>query len=167
MSRLTERSKNLLGAVSLAGLGALGVYLGLNPSDGLPLKTSLASAEGTATEYETYRYGVRFSLDSHPTGFNYLSKGNASDQVAAAIASSSGKTVKVLYDPQSLGGPVYSDRQYFTVFEVVVDDQSVRSYDQVAAAWRADNRVGFWGGWAALLFAVGFGLHSWRSRGAA
>jgi hypothetical protein len=167
MARLTERSKKLLSAALLAGLGALGIYSGLNPSDGLPSKSSLASAEGAATEYETYKYGVRFSLDNHATGFNYLSKGNASDQVAAAIASSSGKTVSVLYDPQSLGGPVYSDREYFTVFEVAVDGQSVRSYDQVAAAWRADNRVGFWGGWAAFLFGLGYGLHSWRSRGAA
>jgi hypothetical protein len=167
MSRLTERSKKLLSAVLLAGLGVLGIYSGLNPSDGLPSRSSLALAEGAAVEYETYRYGVRFSLGGHPTGFSYLSKGNASDQVAAAIASSSGKTVKVLYDPQSMSGPVYSDREYFTVFEVSVDGQPVRSYDQVAAAWRADNRVGFWGGWAAFLFGAGFGLHTWRSRGAA
>jgi hypothetical protein len=167
MLRLTERSTKLLSAVLLAGLGALGVYSGLSPSDGLPTRSSLASAEGAATEYATYKYGVRFSLSGQPTAFNYLSKGNASDQVAAALASSAGKTVRVLYNPQSLGGPIYSNRNYFTVFEVAVDGQSVRSYDQVAAAWRSDNRVGFWGGWAALVFGVGYGLHTWRSRGAA
>lgn len=140
------------------------IYIGSDTNDGIPAKSTLASAEGAAGDLVVRRDGVRFSLSGHPTGFYYPSKGNESDQVETALAASPRETVRVLYDPHSLRGPIYSDRKHYTVFEVAVDGRPVRAYAQVAAGWRADNRIGFWGGCAMLLFSLAFGLHAWRSR---
>jgi hypothetical protein len=165
--KLTDQSKQILWGSVLACLGALGIYSGLDPGRGLPREAQLRQAVGTATWYQPYKYGVRFGLSGHPNGFDYLSKGNAANQVADAIGAASGKTVRVLYDPGSLGAPIYSKDKYFTVFSVTVGEQPVRSYDQVAAAWRSDNQVGYWIGWVAVAVGAGIALHAWRSRSAA
>jgi len=152
----------LLAAAALALLGVFVVYASSDLSGGLPLEASLKVAEGNTTWHQEYKYGVRFKLSNFENGFNYLSKGNAADQVARAVES--GGFVRVLYDPDSLNGPVYSDQEYFSVFAVELDGNVVRSYDQVASAWQSDNRLGFWFGCLLVVIGVGISVHAMLPR---
>ena len=154
----------LLVAVGLLCLGLVGIYVGLDPTRGLPSESTLVAAEGSATWHRKDRHGVRFGLEGHDMSFRYLSKGNASDQVAAALGSTSGGLVRVLYDPESLDSPIHDSRKYFTVFSVSADGAPIRTYQQVADAWSADNRIAYWGGLASVLASFAFALLAFFTR---
>jgi hypothetical protein len=165
MPSQNNRTKLLLVAFGLLCLGLVGIYVGLDPTRGLPSESSLVAAEGSATWHREDRHGVLFGLEGHETGFRYLSKGNASGQVAAALGSPNGGLVRVLYDSESPGGPIYDRGKYFTVFSVSVDGVPIRSYQQVADAWSDDNRIGYWGGLVSILASVAFALLAFFARG--
>ena len=133
---------------------------------GIPARDSLLSASGTVEWVQEYRYGIRFALKDVPRRFVYLSKGNAMGTVAAALASNGKHAVTVVYDPKRSGGPLGSSEKYFDVYEISAGGKTVRSHEQVASAWRSDERVGLYLGFAFLLSSVFLGFSALRSAGA-
>ena len=110
---------------------------------GIPERSGLQVASGMVEWMESGKYGVKFRLAGEPRAFDYASKGNALGLVEGTLKRG-GQPITVLFDPLNPGGPVYSRTDFYPVYELSVSGASVRTYDQVQAAWESDNRIGVW-----------------------
>jgi hypothetical protein len=132
----------------LLGIGT--IYLTINAT-GIPRRDSLQTASGTvAWTWSGYMNGFRFGLVGEKRSFVYSSKGNMVYVVQYALERTDHPVVSVLYDGSHTTGPIW-DKTYFSVYEVSIGRERIRSYDDVNAAWNADNRVGTWLGGAFVL----------------
>ena len=119
------------GVLSLALAGIL-LYSTIESQRTFPAYDELVYFEGEITSYKKDEYGVNFSISSHAGEFRYYSKGRAMGRVWAAITS--GVTAKV--------GTSKDYRR--TVYELEVDGDLIRNYDEIRSAYEADNKVGYW-----------------------
>ena len=132
-------------------LGILILY-GSTQGTGIPERSELQTASGLVEWIESDKYGVKFGLTRESRAFDYASKGNALGLVKDTLKRK-GQAVTVLFDPSSPGGPVYSKEVFYQVYELSVLGVPVRTYDQVQASWKSDNRVGVWVAIAMFLFS--------------
>ncbi|WP_133477289.1 hypothetical protein [Cognatilysobacter segetis] len=112
--------------------------------DGIPPRAELQAASGKVSWQESGRYGIRFRLEGEPKAFDYASKGNALGLVQNSLSRRDRPVVHVLYDPNSASGPIYSKDTYYSVYELSVAGESVRSHEDIARAWRSDEEVAVW-----------------------
>jgi hypothetical protein len=147
-----QYSRRALIAYALLGftLAAAALYAWAS-FDGIPPRHMLASASGEVEWVKPEKYAVRFKLNGEPKLFSYASKGNAMDHVRDALSRSSAPVVTVLYDPTDSHEPVYSRDTYFSVYEISLRGEAVRTHAQVASAWASDTAIA---PWLAGVFAV-------------
>lgn len=155
-------------AVVLLAFGVLVLFL---RDDGIPDRSRLTPVAGQlrSLEKSTSKGGalaaVRFSLSTDPRHFHYLSKAGRIDEVWQALRQAGRAEVGVLIDAADSHSPPLEERTYFMAYEVRVAQDVVSTHAQVAAAWRADNRVGAWLGYAAIAAGVAlFLVRSLRQR---
>jgi hypothetical protein len=138
----------------VAGIFALGVFgirSGLHPDAGLPSRAALVEVTGTLAGYERNRHSIGFRLRGEPRDFVYPSKAKAMDEVMAGLDAAGRRPVTAWVDAADMAGD-----GPLTVFALAVDGREVRSYGDVAAAWRSDQRIGLWVGIAMLGCAGAF-----------
>lgn len=111
---------------------------------GIPPRLKLLAAAGPVSWVHNGKYGIKFGLVGVSKSFEYSSKSNAMGVVAGALEHSGRAVVTVLYDPEQPTGPVYSSDVYYGVFEISIDGRVVQSHEQIARAWRSDQRIAPW-----------------------
>jgi hypothetical protein len=119
---------------------------------GIPPRSELQTATGSVSWVKSGRYGIRFGLDGIPTAFDYSSKGNAMGLVQDALSRPDRPLVTVLYDSSS--------GTYHPVFELSLSGKSIRSHEEIAAAWQTDENVALG---LAVIFAFGGMFLAWSA----
>jgi hypothetical protein len=89
------------------------------------------------------RRGFKFQLSDSSKMFDYPSKAGATNVVFAALSSSSAPTVNVLYSPKPRSS-LLRDEEFFSVWEVSIDGQMIRSLPESIASWNTDEAVRPW-----------------------
>lgn len=145
-------------ALTAFAIAALGFWMRSDPDRGVPTEEQLVAVTGTLQRMKSNEGTVRFYLVGHEHGFAYSSKMGRGRAVAKAL-SHSGAKVGLKYAPDSLGGPLYSDEKFFDVFELSVNGEMARSYDQIRQSWISDNKFG--GGGMGIIFTL-MGLYILR-----
>ena len=140
-----------LAALSFA-VAALGLNAGIRGSS-MPAKASLQSAEGRVVELARTKSEVEFRLSDSARRYSYTSKSGASDRVRDRLRGA--KHAVVWFDPGDTRKPAFSDREFYSVYAVSADGRVVRSYEDVAAARRNDDRLG----WLLGAFGIASGLY--------
>ena len=138
----------LLTAAVAFGLGAM-FLLAIKPGAGVPEAAGLQDANGTLSWLTSSRYGLQFGFNDDPRRFEYSSKGNAIGDVLSALKSAGQKQTRVRYDAKSRK-PIFSNDEYLDVYDIAVEDQPIRTYDEIKQAWVANDRIGRWVGSAFL-----------------
>jgi len=128
--------------------------------EGIPPRSELQTASGPVSWVRDGKYGIKFGLDGVPQSFDYASKGNAMGLVHDTLSRPDRPTVTVLYDPNSPGGPIYSNDTYYDVFELSIAGKPFRGHDEIAAAWQSDENVAVW---LAAFFVLGGIYLSWAA----
>jgi hypothetical protein len=156
------RSTFLIAAISVL-LGIAISYFSAIAS-GPPRRESLAVAQGSVAWSSSYKYGIRFGFAGDKRKFVYPSKSKALGTVEGELHRSGHPRIRVLFSTENPSGPIYSNDKFFVVYEISDDRGSVRSYDEVRDAWRADDRVGVWLGAAFVFGGLGVLLLGIRQR---
>jgi hypothetical protein len=120
-----------------------------NPSAGLPLYEKLTLVEGKVDWIKREKYGVKFGFQDNKINFNYPSKAKGMWKVEESLNNSFGANVKILAELDDSFSPMGSNEKYHDVFEVIVGEQVVRSYEDSSQGWLGDNK---------LMPYIGFGL---------
>ena len=110
----------------------------------MPSPTALKSLQGKVEWVQTGKYGVKFAIYGASLPLDYASKGKAMGLVYDSLAAAGDKPVTVLYDPRSASGPVFSSDRYYPVYGIALGAKSVRSFNEIQEAWRADDQIGVW-----------------------
>ena len=138
----------ILGLV-LAAFGAV-VAVGAS-AGGPPERAELTAVKGELRSLDkaTSRGGgfsaVRFTLGGDARQFQYSSKAGEAAAVWNALSQAGRSEVRVLVDPKT------SD-----VYEIGLGAKTIRPYAEVAAAWRDDDTVGRWLGYAFMIAGAAF-----------
>lgn len=151
-----------LAVIAFAG-SAFGAFLLIYAlSDDVPPNSELQTVSGMLYSYEEVQSGraassktPRFKLRGDDRVFQYVSKGGKIGTVIGALRSAGGKTVTISIDDE-LFSPPFDDIELYTVYAIEIEGVAIRRYDDVAAAWRADNVVGVYLG--AFFLVVGFSV---------
>lgn len=139
VTKIIYYTKLLFSALCIA-LGVSISYVQLTQENGgLPYRENLSEAVGYIDWVQSYKYGIRFSFIDGQRNFNYPSKSNGLGVVKDSLNASTEKLVTILFDGKNTTSPIYSDREYHDVLEVRVGEKVIRSYDDSAKAWKADN----------------------------
>ncbi|PCK32996.1 hypothetical protein [Pseudoalteromonas piscicida] len=147
-------------------LSAIGITLGLSigfvnlnqVNSGFPFKSSLVEKSGFVDWVQAYDYGIRFGFVNDPMNFNYPSKSNGQGAVEQALLKSKGQLVTILFEASDTHSPIYSSKKYYNFFELKVNGQLVRSYEESEQAWKLDNKLT---PFIVALFLIG-GIYIWR-----
>lgn len=161
MLRQPSRRKLLFWSIVSFALCALGLHMGINPA-GLPPKESLKTAEGFVTWIDAGDRSIAFSLHGSDDTFSYVAKGGGLRQVHTGLLSGRQANVSLLFDPANPRGPLWTTEKAFPVYELRVGAEAIRAYESVDAAWRADNRIGFWFGLVCGAIGVFLAIHAKR-----
>ncbi len=153
--------------IALVGIG-LGIFFlfAFEIGAGVPDRSRLEPVKGQIAWVQGHRYGVRFSLDSDPRSFDYSSKANALGLVEDSLRSAGSNDVIILINPINKNGPIYSERKYLGVWHIRVGDKPVRTFHDIATAWREDDEIGKWLGGAFILAGLFLGVSVPRKRNA-
>ena len=108
---------------------------------GFPYKDRLSEASGYISWVKEHRYGIRFTFIDHNLNFNYPSKSKGLWSVKNALVNSKGKVVTVLYKANEGRLPIKPENEYHNVFEIIENENVIRSYDQAQKAWKSDNKL--------------------------
>ncbi|MDO6428377.1 hypothetical protein Q4489_15280 [Thalassotalea sp. 1_MG-2023] len=114
----------------------------LDPVNGLPEKDELTEIRGTIEWVKKHKYGVKFKLADKENTFNYPSKANSSTAVNSALSNAGHETIAILAVLDDFNTNYVTGKKFIDVYQVVVDDKTIRSYEQVRKAWEGDNKVG-------------------------
>ena len=140
--KLVPRDWRVLGAVATAAalLTALFIYLAAQGANyALPDRAHLRELQGTVRLIRVNRYDIEFRLDPAKNVFEYPAKARKFREVAAALRQ--GGLATVLVDGRTFTDGAQSNT---TIYALKIDGTEVRSFDDVARAWRADNQVFYW-----------------------
>lgn len=105
----------------------------------LPERADLREIAGTIRLIRVNRYDIEFRLEPLANVFEYPAKARKFRDVATALRK--GGPAKVLVDARTFaeGSPLNT-----TVYALNIGGVEIRSFDDVARAWRADNQVFYW-----------------------
>jgi hypothetical protein len=106
---------------------------------GFPYPDELVEISGQVEWVQSYDYGIRFGFIQTDRNFNYMSKMDGQGLVYDSLINSKDKTVRILFQDSDPNSPIYSDDEYFSVFEIEIDNQMIRSLSESEEAWRSDN----------------------------
>lgn len=159
------RAKHALFAVFCFFLGGIMLY-SWSTFTGIPPRSELQSASGPVSWVQDGKYGIKFGLMGVPKFFHYASKGNAMGVVQDTLSRSDHPVITVLYDPSNMGGPIYSNDTYYSVFELSIAGKSFRSHAEIAKAWQSDQNLAVWLAAFFLLGGVYLSLVAIRNRDA-
>jgi hypothetical protein len=146
-----------VGLVGLLFAGVMG-YLGRGAP---PAEGALAEASATVAAVQRITgkgnrvTAVRFELGGAGT-FEYPRKAGEIDAIAEALERAGPAPVTVRYAPGSGADPP-------AVYELTIGRQRLRSYADIAASWRSENRVLRIGALAAGVVGIG-ALAAWFRR---
>lgn len=112
-----------------------------------PPRAGLVMIEGRVKEIVPAEPGkngnpTRFRISGDERLLQYHSKSGDMGRVELELGRSSDQPVRVLID---------SNDKFSTVFEVTIGGRTIRSYEEVVAAWRSGNRLGLWIAWASAI----------------
>lgn len=144
----TPSSQSKVSGVCLLILGAIFAAISL---DTPPARADLQTIEGRLEELVPASPGknglpTRFRIGGDGRLLQYHSKSGDMGLVEQELKRAAQQTVRVMVDP--------ADR-FSTVYEVMVAGRMVRSYQDVATAWRRGNRLGLWvAGVSAIVGAI-------------
>ena len=151
--------KNLFVSIISIVLGLTIGFVNLNQvNSGFPFKSDLVEKRGFVEWVEAYDYGIRFGFVNDPMHFNYPSKSNGQDVVETTLLNSKNHIVTILYEATDSHSPIYSSTIYYNFFELSVNGQLVRSYEESEQAWTSDNKLT---PLIVALFLIG-GVYIWR-----
>jgi hypothetical protein len=140
--RIVPRDWRLLGAAAAAAaaLTAVFVYLAAQGENyALPDRAHLRELQGTVRLIRVNRYDIEFRLDPWKNVFEYPAKARRFRHVAAALRK--GGAAAILVDARTFADGAPSNT---TIYALTMGDNEVRSFDDVARAFRADNQVFYW-----------------------
>lgn len=143
----------------IIGLLILRAYI-MDPTRGLPAYGELQAIQGRVAWVDPYEFGVRFGFSGDSRGFAYLSKAEAHHKVTKHLVNAGDRLITVLAELDDSHSPLYSDKTYHVVFQVVVGEQLVRSYQEVADAWAGDNKLMLLVG---ILLLLSGGFTGWQT----
>ena len=153
------RAKNAIFAALSFVLSAI-MFYSWATFEGIPPRSELQAASGRVSWVEGGRYGVRFRLEGEPKSFDYASKGNALGLVQDTLSRPDRPVASILYSLGSPSGPIYSKDAYYSVFELSVAGEPLRSHEEIAKAWQSDENVAVW---LAVFFVLGGLYFSWAA----
>jgi hypothetical protein len=165
-AKVRPTSANGIAVLLLAGL-----FLGI-PRGDPPPKTELTQITGQLRYLKGVgRLGrlnaVRFGLITDARDFRYESKSGAADHVFQALEHAPGSLVSILVDAADVRSPWFEEISLHPVYEVRIEEKTVRSYEEVLRSWRNQDKLGLWVGYGALASGVIFLLFYVRERRAA
>ena len=140
--KFVPRDWRVLGvaATGAALLTAAFIYLAAQGENyALPDRTHMRELQGTVRLIRVNRYDIEFRLDPWKNIFEYPAKARKFREVAAALRQGGRATVLVDVRTHKDGAPSNA-----TIYALTIDGNEVRSFDDVARAWRADNQVFYW-----------------------
>ena len=111
--------------------------------DSLPPRESLRTATGQIDWVKSDKYGVKFALQGSSRAYEYHSKANEMGAVESRLVNTR-EPITVLYDPEDPSGPIYSDEVFHDVYELSTPTGAFRSYEEIQAAYRSDNKIALW-----------------------
>ena len=127
-------------------------------NNGIPAYDNLEEASGTLEWFETKgknKDTFRFKLKEHEKKFVYHSVAGSLSAVESALKKENAN-LKILYDPNDSDSALWEFQTIHPVYQVVSDNQLVKSYRSTAAKYNANDSLGFWlligGLLASLLF---------------
>jgi hypothetical protein len=129
----------ILSAICIIGGTALAWAHLTQENGGFPYLEQLTETSGQVDWVQSYDYGIRFGLVDSDKNFNYMSKMDGQGIVYDSLVNSGGKTVRILFKNSEPNSPIYTDKKYFSVFEIEVGDRMIRSLAESEDAWRSDN----------------------------
>lgn len=138
--------------------------------DAPPPRASLVTVTGQLRYIEKVygRFGLsamRFGLEGDSRNFQYYSKEGCLDLVEQSLERAASSEVQILINAHESHTPWFDDRSFHTVYELKLDGQTIRTYEEVLSAWRNNNAVGPWVGYPAALAGTIFLLmHFWKRR---
>lgn len=147
----------------LVGLKILHVYFS-DPAAGLPSYEDLTLIEGEVDWIKREKYGIKFGFLDNELNFNYPSKANGMGIIGDHLSNSYGKNVKILAELEDSFSPMGSNEKYHYVFEVIVGNQIVRSYEESSRAWLGDNKLIPYIGFGFLLGGIYIAVQAHRKR---
>ena len=118
--------------------------------DSVPPRTELMTLEGLLDEVIPATPGnaglpTRFRITGDGRLLQYHSKAGDMGLVEQALVRSAQQPVRVLVD---------SADEFSTVYELAIDGHTIRSYDEVTAAWQSNNMFSRWIAWVSALTSV-------------
>lgn len=153
-TKLTPRTYYFL-AIAQLSLG-LGIAYFSSQDKGLPDYDSLQKGEGHIAWVKSNESGIDFGLVEEKRTFGYASKNGTKVFVQNFLMDAGKQKIKVLYDEKDPVKPIFSDELIYPVYELSVSGTVVKSYSEIADAWKTDNQIGVWLGTAFMLFGAYF-----------
>ena len=115
----------------------------IDTTTGIPTRETLLSTEGNVNWIQKQKYGIYFELSGSSRRYDYPSKASAVEKVENALRNARSSTVKVLFVSET-HGPIGTDDKYHGVWQILVDGQPIRTYDEVSHDWQANNNIAPW-----------------------
>lgn len=151
--------------VSLLSMVIGTMFLTNLPGSGVPRPEDLKRETGMVGWVQQYGYGVRFGFAENTRLFDYPSKGRAVGFVNDSLESAGDDIVSVLYDPAGSSRPIYTNREYFNVWDLQIAGQPIRTYEEITLAWQRDDLIGQLLGAVLTMYGLVAGLKGiWRLR---
>jgi hypothetical protein len=125
------------------------VYLGVSSKP--PRHDQLTTVRGTVSQVVHLRNEVQFRVADDARAYIYSDIGGGFIAIERALRSARGKTITIKVDAAEPRRLLLSDGPEFRVWEIQIGEQPLRSYDDIAAAWRQNNQMNLFLGGPALL----------------
>lgn len=148
-----DRKGRLLLAMITAIFGILIIYLSSGKVN-IPDRSKLQSTSGKVSSLESGRNSVRFTFVDDERLFNYSSIGREFSLVKNNLKRD-GIYVTILFDMDKPVSSALSKGPLYQVYEISISGSSLRSYDEIKAAWEMNNYIGIGLG---IFFLFGSGL---------
>lgn len=139
--KLVPRDWRILSAAAAAAAFLTGLFATLaaqGENYALPDRTHLRELSGTVRLIRVNRYDIEFNLDPWKQVFEYPAKARRFRDVAAALRE--GGAATILVDARTLDRATGNT----TIYALTINGKPLRTFDDVARAFRADNQVFYW-----------------------
>ncbi|GFD77122.1 hypothetical protein KUL113_65420 [Tenacibaculum sp. KUL113] len=133
-------------------------------NDGIPAYDQLEEVSGTLEWFETKgknKGTFRFKLKEHEENFVYHSVAGSLSAVKSAL-NKENANLKILFDPNDSDSALWEFQTIHPVYQVVSDNQLVKSYRSTAAKYYSNDSLGFWLLIGGLIASVVFFAIDWN-----
>jgi hypothetical protein len=113
--------------------GGLIVFYIIDPEGGIPHRESLTKIEGQLISL-TKDGATKFKLSTNNKEFQYISKSGGEVLVAKKLTKAGDSKVTILVRMENVEPHFITGKMHYTVFEISIDDEPVRTYEQISAA---------------------------------